>query len=250
MTKPITALLAEDEPLLRQQLRERIGRLWPELAVVAEAEDGVSALQQLERTRPDVVFLDIHMPGASGLEVARRAQCHVVFVTAFDRYAVDAFEKGAVDYLVKPVSEARFASMIERLKQRIAGPPADLEALLEQLALNLKPAQPEFLRWIKASHGNNLKMILVDDIVYFQSDEKYTRVVTQDGESLIKKPIKELIDELDPAQFWQIHRSTLVNAGRIAGVTRDLSGRHHVTLKGVPARLEVSRSYTHLFKQM
>jgi DNA-binding LytR/AlgR family response regulator len=250
MSKPITALLAEDEPLLRQQLRERIERLWPELNIVAEAEDGVSALEELEQTRPDILFLDIHMPGLSGLEVARKAECHVVFVTAYDQYAVDAFEKGAVDYLVKPVSEARFAAMIERLKQRVAGPPAKLEAVLAQLALKLQPAQAEFLRWIKASHGNNLKMILVDDIVYFQSDEKYTKVVMKDGESLIKKPIKELIEELDPAQFWQIHRSTLVNANAIAGVTRDLAGRHHVTLKGVNARLEVSRSFTHLFKQM
>jgi len=250
MTKPVTALLAEDEPLLRQQLRARIERQWPELDIVAECEDGVHALEELERHRPDVLFLDIHMPGASGLEVARKAQCHVVFITAFDQYAVDAFEKGAVDYLVKPVSEARFAAMIDRLKQRLGGPPANLETVLEQLAQRLKPAQPEFLRWIKASHGASLKMILVEDVLYFQSDEKYTRVVMKDGESLIKKPIKELLEELDPAQFWQIHRSTLVNARAIAGVSRDLTGRHHVTLKGVPARLEVSRSYTHLFKQM
>jgi DNA-binding LytR/AlgR family response regulator len=250
MAKPTTALLAEDEPLLRQQLRERIARYWPELGIVAEAGDGVSALEELERYRPDILFLDIHMPGASGLDVAKKAHCHVVFVTAFDQYAIDAFEKGAVDYLVKPVSEARFSAMIARLKQRVAGPPANLEAVLEQLALKLSPAHPEFLRWIKASHGNNLKMILVDDIVYFQSDEKYTRVVTKDGESLIKKPIKELIAELDPSRFWQIHRSTVVNANAIAGVARDLTGRHHVTLKGVSARLEVSRSYIHLFKQM
>jgi DNA-binding LytR/AlgR family response regulator len=250
MTKRITALLAEDEPLLRKQLRERIERLWPELEIVAEAEDGVSALEELENTRPDILFLDIHMPGLSGLEVARKAQCHVVFVTAYDQYAVAAFEKGAVDYLVKPVSEARFAAMIERLRQRVAGPPADLQGVLEQLALKLKPMQREYLRWIKASHGSNLKMILVEDVLYFQSDEKYTKVVLKDAESLIKKPIKELLDELDPAQFWQIHRSTLVNAKAIAGVSRDLSGRHHVTLKGTNARLEVSRSYVHLFKQM
>jgi DNA-binding LytR/AlgR family response regulator len=250
MTKKVTALLAEDEPLLRQQLRERIERLWPELEIVAEAEDGVRALEELERTRPDILFLDIHMPGVSGLEVARKAQCHVVFVTAYDQYAVAAFEKGAVDYLVKPVSEVRFAAMIERLKQRVADPPADLAAVLEQLALKLKPLQRDFLRWIKASHGSNLKMILVEDVLYFQSDEKYTRVVVKDGESLIKKPIKELLEELDPAQFWQIHRSTVVNAKAIAGVSRDLSGRHHVTLKGTSAKLEVSRSYVHLFKQM
>jgi DNA-binding LytR/AlgR family response regulator len=249
-SRRITALLAEDEPLLRQQLRSRIDKLWPELEIVAEAEDGVRALEELERWHPDVMFLDIHMPGMSGLEVARRAQCHIVFVTAFDQYAVDAFEKGAVDYLVKPVSEARFAAMIERLKLRLAQPPANLETLLEQLAQKLNPEASEFLRWIKASHGANLKMILVDDVLYFQSDEKYTRVVTLEGESLIKKPIKELTEELDPAQFWQIHRSTLVNARAIASVSRDLSGRHHVLLKGSPARLEVSRSYTHLFKQM
>jgi DNA-binding LytR/AlgR family response regulator len=245
-----TALLAEDEPLLREQMRKRIEKLWPELAIVAEAEDGVRALEELERCKPDILFLDIHMPGLSGLDVARKAHCHVVFVTAYDQYAVDAFEKGAVDYLVKPVSEARFAAMIARLKQRVAGPPANLESVLEQLAEKLKPAQSEYLQWIKASHGANLKMIMVDDVLYFQSDEKYTRVVTNDGQSLIKKPIKELIDELDPAQFWQIHRSTLVNVKAIAGVSRDLTGRHHVLVKGVQARLEVSRSYTHLFKQM
>jgi DNA-binding LytR/AlgR family response regulator len=251
MTKRIKALLAEDEPLLRQQLRSRIEKLWPELEIVAEAEDGVRALEEIQRHKPDVLFLDIHMPGLSGLEVAKKAQCHIVFVTAFDQYAVDAFEKGAVDYLVKPVSEARFAAMIERLKTRLANPPADLDAVLAQLAQRLGPKpEAEHLRWIKASHGANLKMILVEDVLYFQSDEKYTRVVTREGESLIKKPIKELIDELDPAQFWQIHRSTLVNAKAIANVTRDLTGRHHVMLKGVQAKLEVSRSYTHLFKQM
>ena len=250
MSRVITAILAEDEPLLRQQLRSRIGKFWPELDVVAEAEDGVRALEEMERRRPDVLFLDIHMPGLSGLEVARKARCHVVFVTAYDQYAVDAFEKGAVDYLVKPVSEARFAAMIERLKGRVTAPPANLDALLEQLAERLKPAPAEHLRWIRASHGSNLKMILVEDIVYFQSDEKYTRVVTRDGESLIKKPIRELLDELGPGTFWQIHRSTLVNAKEISGVTRELSGRHYVTLKGMQDRLEVSRSYTHLFKQM
>jgi DNA-binding LytR/AlgR family response regulator len=255
MSKRPTAVLAEDEPLLRKQLRSRIEKLWPELEIVAEAEDGVRALEELERCKPAVLFLDIHMPGVSGLEVAKQAvkqsQCHIVFVTAFDQYAVDAFEKGAVDYLVKPVSEARFAAMIERLKLRLAAPPTDLEAVLEQLAKKFAPAaSSEFLRWIKASHGPNLKMILVEDVLYFQSDEKYTRVVTRDGESLIKKPIKELIEELDPAQFWQIHRSTLVNVKAIASVSRDLTGRHHVLLKGTPARLEVSRSYTHLFKQM
>lgn len=250
MTRILKALLAEDEPLLRRQLRARIEKFWPELEVVAEAEDGVRAMEELDRCRPDVLFLDIHMPGLSGLEVARKARCHVVFVTAYDQYAVDAFEKGAVDYLVKPVSEARFAAMIARLKGRLGAPPANLEGLLAQLAQTLKLAQPEHLRWIKASHGSNLKMIMVDDVLYFQSDEKYTRVVTRDGESLIKKPIRELIEELDPAQFWQIHRSTLVNSRAIASVTRDLTGHHHVTLKGASARLEVSRSYTHLFRQM
>lgn len=249
MSSP-TALVAEDEATLRHQLVEQLGQLWPELAIVAEAADGVQALRLLEEHRPDVLFLDIQMPGATGLEVARQAsgRCHVVFVTAYDEYAVAAFEQGAVDYVLKPISAARLFTTVSRLKQRIAAPPARIDAVLDRIG-NGAP-QKTFLRWINASVGQNLKLITVDEIAYFQADNKYTRVVTGDGEALIRKPLKELVEELDPQQFWQIHRSTLVNASAIAGVTRDFRGRMLVKLKKRDDTLLVSDSYTHLFRQM
>ncbi len=245
-----TALVAEDEATLRQQLVEQLAQLWPELAIVAEAADGVQALRLLDQHRPDALFLDIQMPGATGLEVARQAsgRCHVVFVTAYDEYAVAAFEQGAVDYVLKPISAARLFTTVSRLKQRIAAPPARIDAVLARVG-NGAPHRT-FLRWINASVGQNLKLITVDEIVYFQADNKYTRVVTGDGEALIRKPLKELVEELDPQQFWQIHRSTLVNAHAIAGVTRDFRGRMLVKLKKRDDTLLVSDSYTHLFRQM
>jgi DNA-binding LytR/AlgR family response regulator len=198
-----TAIVAEDEGTLRHQLIEQLGQLWPELDIVGEAADGVQALRLLDERQPDVLFLDIEMPGATGLEVARQAsgRCHVVFVTAYDQHAVAAFDR-----------------------------------------------QP--LRWINASVGQNLKLITVDEISYFQADNKYTRVVTAEGEALIRKPLKELVEELDPNQFWQIHRSTLVNAAAIAGVARDFRGRMIVRLKSRAETLLVSDTYTHLFRQM
>jgi len=245
-----TALVAEDEATLRHQLVEQLGQLWPELAVVAEAADGVQALRLLDEHRPDVLFLDIQMPGATGLEVARQAsgRCHVVFVTAYDEYAVAAFEQGAVDYVLKPISAARLFTTVSRLKQRIAAPPARIDAVLDRIGSG--PPQKTYLRWINASVGQNLKLITVDEIAYFQADNKYTRVVTGDGEALIRKPLKELVEELDPQQFWQIHRSTLVNANAIAGVTRDFRGRMLVKLKKRDDTLLVSDTYTHLFRQM
>lgn len=245
-----TALVAEDEATLRHQLVEQLGQLWPELAIVAEAADGVQALRLLEEHRPDVLFLDIQMPGATGLEVARQAsgRCHVVFVTAYDEYAIAAFEQGAVDYVLKPISAARLFTTVSRLKQRIAAPPARIGAVLDRIGGGAP--QKTFLRWINASVGQNLKLITVDEIAYFQADNKYTRVVTGDGEALIRKPLKELVEELDPQQFWQIHRSTLVNVGAIAGVTRDFRGRMLVRLKKRDDTLLVSDSYTHLFRQM
>jgi DNA-binding LytR/AlgR family response regulator len=249
MSSP-TALVAEDEPTLRHQLVEQLGQLWPELAIVAEASDGIQALRLLDEHRPDVLFLDIQMPGATGLEVARQAsgRCHVVFVTAYDEYAVAAFEQGAIDYVLKPISAARLFTTVSRLKQRIAAPPARIDTVLDRIGGS--SAQKTFLRWINASVGQNLKLITVDEIAYFQADNKYTRVVTGDGEALIRKPLKELVEELDPQQFWQIHRSTLVNASAIAGVTRDFRGRMMVKLKRRDDTLLVSDSYTHLFRQM
>ncbi len=247
----IKALIADDEPLLRADLKQRLSRLWPELVVCAEAADGIAALEAFERERPQIVFLDIRMPGRTGLEVAGAlaGKCHIVFVTAYDRHAVEAFERGAVDYLVKPVVDARMQTMVKRLKERRAGAPPELDALLQELRARLGPRQ-DFLRWIRASHGNALRLIAIDDVLFFHADEKYTRVVTVEGESLIRKPIKELVDELDPGQFWQIHRATLISARAIAGVVRDEAGRLHVRVNGSDEKLEVSRGYTHLFRQM
>jgi DNA-binding LytR/AlgR family response regulator len=249
-----TAIVAEDEATLRGQLVEQLGQLWPELAIVGEASDGVQALRLLDEHRPDVMFLDIQMPGATGLEVARQAsgRCHVVFVTAYDQHAVAAFDQGAVDYVLKPVSAARLFTAVSRVKQRLGSPPTRLDAALGSLAGStaLPAATMHYLRWINASVGQSLKLITVDEVSYFQADNKYTRVVTAEGEALIRKPLKELVDELDPNQFWQIHRSTLVNASSIAGVTRDFRGRMLVKLKARQETLLVSDSYTHRFRQM
>ncbi|HQR22883.1 MAG TPA: LytTR family DNA-binding domain-containing protein [Burkholderiaceae bacterium] len=247
-----TAIVAEDEATLRHQLLEQLGQLWPELDVVGEAADGVQALRLLDERMPDVLFLDIEMPGATGLEVARQAngRCHVVFVTAYDQHAVAAFDQGAVDYVLKPVSAARLFTAVSRLKQRLGSPPARIDAALNHLGATTPAAVRQPLRWINASVGQNLKLITVDEITYFQADNKYTRVVTAEGEALIRKPLKELVEELDANQFWQIHRSTLVNATAIAGITRDFRGRMMVKLKTRPETLLVSDSYTHLFRQM
>ena len=245
------ALIAEDEPLLLAELKETLTSVWPELDICAEAEDGIKALQALEAKSPDIVFLDIQMPGMTGLEVARQAsgKCHVVFVTAYDKYAVAAFEEGAVDYVMKPFNTARLATTVGRLKQRLQSAPANLDGILKALAANVGNGK-EYLRWITASQGQNLRLITIEEICYFQADSKYTLVVTADTESLIRKPIKELIDELDPNVFWQIHRSTLVNVNAIAGVNRDFKGRMHVRLKQRKETLAVSEPHAHRFKQM
>ena len=249
-----TAIVAEDEATLRHQLIEQLGQLWPELAIVGEAADGVQALRLLDEHMPDVLFLDIQMPGATGLEVARQAsgRCHVVFVTAYDKHAVAAFDQGAIDYVLKPISAARLFTAVSRLKQRLGTPPARLDPALAQIASNGQSAASakQYLRWINASVGQNLKLITVDEVAYFQADNKYTRVVTDEGEALIRKPLKDLVGELDPNQFWQIHRSTLVNATSIAGVARDFRGRMMVKLKTRAETLLVSDTYTHLFRQM
>lgn len=253
-----TAVVAEDEETLRHELIEQLGKLWPELTIVGEAADGIQALRLLDEHKPDVVFLDIQMPGATGLEVARQVggRSHVVFVTAYDQYAVAAFDQGAVDYLLKPLAGARLFTAIGRVKQRLANPPADYEQALNGALdhLNVRPvaggAPRAFLRWINASVGQTLKLITVDEVLYFQSDNKYTRVATREGEALIRKPLKELVDELDPQQFWQIHRSTLVNAMAVAAVTRDFRGRMQLKLKERTESLLVAESYTHLFRQM
>jgi DNA-binding LytR/AlgR family response regulator len=224
--------------------------------------------------RPDVVFLDIRMPGATGVEAAKQiAQLpppddsdddvllpEIVFITAYDRYAVEAFEQGVADYVLKPAERDRLALTVQRIRQRLAArrdgsvdapPGPHLQALLHQLSARLSPGQaPQHLQWIQATVGQSIQMIPVEEVLFFISDEKYTRVQTAQVEALIRKPIKELVDELDPRQFWQIHRSTLVAVKAIAGVTRDFRGRQIVSVKGHGEKLEVSRSYTGLFKGM
>jgi len=245
------AVIAEDEPVLRTELKEMLAKLWPELVICAEAEDGIQALHALETHAPEILFLDIQMPGMSGLEVARKAsgKCHVAFVTAFDKYAVAAFEEGAVDYVMKPFSPARLATTVARLKEKLNSTPANLDGLLKALAA-AKENGKEYLRWITASQGDDLRLITVEEICYFQADNKYTLVVTAEQESLIRRPIKELIDELDPNMFWQVHRGTLVNVNAIAGVTRDIGGHLRVKLKQRKETLPVSDPYVHKFKQM
>jgi len=247
----LKAVIAEDEPVLRGELRDMLAKLWPELEICAEAEDGIAALREISAHSPEVLFLDIQMPGLSGLEVAKHAsgRCHVAFVTAYDKYAVAAFEQGAVDYVMKPFSAARIATTIERLKAKAASAPASLDGLIRSLA-DAAGARKEYLRWITASQGNELRLITVEEILYFQADNKYTLVVTPDKESLIRRPVKELIEELDPQVFWQIHRGTLVNVGAIAGVHRDIGGHLRVRVKGRKETLAVSEPYHHLFKQM
>ena len=244
------AVIAEDEPMLRAQLKARLADAWPELAIVAEAENGDQALTAIIEHRPDVAFLDIRMPVRSGIDVARELDglCHVVFVTAYDEYAVTAFDEGAVDYVLKPVTAERIAKVVSRLKQRLSTPPQDLAGLLARLAE--KDGSRPALKWIRASLGATMQMIPVEEIVYFQAEDKYTKVVTETAEALIKKPIKELYEELDNEAFWQIHRGTIVSLRAIARVERDWRDQPLITLKSRPEKLTVSRTFAHRFKAM
>ena len=245
-----TAILAEDEPLLRDELRQLLEQLWPQLQVVAEAEDGLEALHALEAQRPQVLFLDIQMPGLSGLDVARAAsgRCHVVFVTAYERYAVAAFEQGAVDYLLKPFSPARLASAVARLQERLNSMPAQLDGLLRTLAEGAP--KRSYLRWINAAQGRDVRLVTTEEICYFRSCSKYTELVTAEGATLIRKTIRELLDELDPDVFWPIHRGVVVNANAIAAVHRKLNGQLEVRLKARPETLPVSEACAWRFRQM
>ena len=246
-----TAIIADDERLMRDQLVLRLQQAWPELTILDQAKNGEEAVALVKQHQPDFAFLDIRMPGKTGLDAAREiaGQTHIIFITAYDQYAVEAFEHGAIDYVLKPADPERLALTVGRLKKRIAQTPADMSTLLDQLSKKiLQP--PSYLQWIQASIGSELRLFPVEEILFFQSDEKYTRVQTKNVEALIRKPVRELVEELDPALFWQIHRSTLVNCKAIDGVVRDMRGRHLVQIKGLTEKLEVSRSYVHLFKQM
>lgn len=253
-----TAIIADDERLMRDQLRMRLEQVWPELEILGEAKNGDEAIELVDELKPDFTFLDIRMPGKTGMEAAAAIgnKSNVVFVTAYDAYAVEAFERGAVDYVLKPPEPERLKITVERLKGRLASPAAsaaqgaDMAAILNQLAEKIAAPKPKYLQWIQASIGSDLRMIPVEEILFFRSDEKYTCVQTDKFEALIRKPVRDLADELDPALFWQIHRATLVNVNAIEGVTRDIRGRHLVMIKGRSDKLEVSRSFLHLFKQM
>jgi DNA-binding LytR/AlgR family response regulator len=254
-----TAIVAEDEPLLRRELLDQLARAWPELQVLAECEDGACAVEALAEHAPDVAFLDIRMPGLTGLEVAAAAAetspgTRVVFVTAYDQYAVDAFERGAVDYLLKPIQPERLAATVQRLQARTGqSDAAALGALLARLgAAPRRPAAdaPEPLTWLTASTGRETRLVPVDEVAYFRADNKYTTVVTADGEALLRTPLRELLPRLDPAHFKQIHRSTIVNLRAIAGVVRDDGGRGTVRLKHRPETLPVSAPFMALFRHM
>ena len=247
------AIIADDELNLAEYLKARLAVLWPELTIDKIARNGPEALRMLDDLTPQIAFLDIKMPGLTGLEVASRldGQVHVVFVTAYDEYAVAAFEREAADYLLKPVTDARLGKTIERLKARLtAGTRApDLAALLEQLTKGL-PITGQHLRWIRAGQGASVKQIPIADVLYFDAEDKYTRVITAAGESLIRTTIRELLEQIDPQSFAQIHRGTVVNLHFVENAIRDDSGQVTVKLKGRPERLAVSRAYAHLFKQM
>jgi DNA-binding LytR/AlgR family response regulator len=274
------ALIADDERLMREQLRSRLGEVWPELEIVAEAKNGQEAVALTERQHPDVVFLDIRMPVLTGVDAARQiAQlatyedaagwpgCEIVFVTAYDQYAVQAFEQGVVDYVLKPAEPGRLRLTVERIQSRMAerarqehggadGPlplptyTPDMQQLLQRLAAQINPKRAPKLQWIQATVRQTIQMIPVEDVLFFISDEKYTRVQTATMEALIRTPIKDLVEQIDMTLFWQIHRSTLVNIKAIAGVSRDERGRQLVSVRGHGEKLEVSRSYAGLFRGM
>ena len=274
MSKITRAVIADDERLMRDQLRSRLHLVWPELNIVAEAKNGLEAVQAVKEHQPDVIFLDIRMPGLTGVEAAKEiAQLELsddamlpemVFITAYDQYAIDAFEQGVIDYVLKPAEPERLRLTAERLKTRLMQRVNEsngqekashlathsVQQLLHVLSAQVSGRPPQYLSWLQASVGQTIQMVPVEDVLYCVSDEKYTRVQTAKQEFLIRKPIKELVEELDPAVYWQIHRSTLVNVKAIAGVLRDERGRQEVLVKGRPEKLQVSRSAAPLFRSM
>jgi DNA-binding LytR/AlgR family response regulator len=259
MTKA-RALIADDEPLLRDALERMLLNAWPGLQIVAQARNGREAIDLFEAHHPDICFLDVHMPGTTGIEAARHIgkRAHLVFVTAYDQYAVQAFSQGVLDYLVKPVEPARLAETVARLQERLRAsqPALNTEILLEQLAQTLKlAAAPASLRWIRASIGPTVRLIPTEDVDYLRSDEKYTRVAWRDDsgaaqEAIVRIPLKELIAQLDPSQFVQVHRSAAVNLKAVSHVVRGDNETADIHLKGRDEVLPVSRNHLHLFRQM
>lgn len=254
----VTALIADDEAHLRDYLATQLAAAWPELRIAGQAANGIEALRLIDELAPDVVFLDIQMPGMTGLDVAARISGgehgpRIVFVTAHDHYAVAAFDHAACDYLLKPASAARLARTVARLKTALETKPAGeaqaLRDLLGKLGVAVAPKPPP-LQWIRAAHGQQTRLIAVDDVVYFQSNDKYTSVFTDEGESLIRTPLRQLREQLDEQHFWQIHRGVIVAAKAVAGTQTDFRGRLTVSLKGRPEELVVSRNYAEIFRQM
>ena len=236
----LNAIIADDEAQLRIHLKLKLADLWPELTICGEAQNGLEALELIELCRPAIAFLDIKMPGLTGIEAAQRisSDCRVVFITAFDQYAIEAFENEAVDYILKPVTDKRLRKTIQRLKKQISGisdPPTDFSATMDRLLAALNDKQsPGYLKWIKVRHGDEVRLIAIDDVCYFKAEDKYTLVRTLEKESLIKKSIRQLSEELNPEQFWRIHRGSIINVNRIAGVHRSFAGRLIINLKDLP----------------
>jgi len=262
MNTPATALIADDEPLLRDALRRQLADVWPELEVVAEARNGRVAVRLFEEMHPDICFLDVHMPGLSGVDAANQIgrRAHLVFVTAYDHYAVQAFAQGALDYLLKPVEPARLVETVSRLQERLhsSRPAINTEQLLQQLSVQLAELQGggkrEPLRWIRAQAGKTVRLISIDDVDYLRSDAKYTVVAWRDGgtpaEAVIRVPLKDLVEQIDPQQFAQVHRSVVVNLRAIRHVKRHENETAEIHLTGRDEVLPVSRGYVHLFRQM
>lgn len=253
------ALIADDEPLLREQLASKLAQLWPELQIVAQARNGREAVERFDELQPQIAFLDVHMPGMNGVEAARciGRRAEVVFVTAFDQYAVEAFRQGAIDYLVKPIEDERLQDTVQRLQHRLAGASGEgmrpeIAALLERMGEELRQRAPRapYLQWIKASVGNSVRLIPVEQVAYLRADAKYTAVVWEGGEALIRTTIRELADALDPDRYAQVHRSAIVNLAQVERYTHGPGDSGELHLKGRGERLAVSRSYVHLFRQM
>lgn len=249
--KSPTAIIAEDEPLLRLDIRDALARLWPDLQILAEVGDGIEALQAFDRCRPDIAFLDIQMPGVSGLDVASNigGRAHVVFISAYDQHAVAAFERGAIDYILKPIALERLKLTVDRLQARSLNPPADLRSLVAQLKAEMRGAQ-QYLRWFSVPHGSEIRIITAAEVCYLRADHKYTSVATRTGTFLLSTSLKQLKDKLDPDVFWQIHRGVIVNVSAIETIYRSYRGSLEVKLKERTEILPVSVAYARQFKSL